>query len=127
MVELLEFCDEYLSRKAAGRADPTPVPAQRPSVDVRLLDRLIERLTSRPVLRELVALLRERVTEGTDDQVVGIRPFALAGTWGADRMEVLRLFLYATRVGIFELPLVPFVLVLAPLNVAVELLKVRLR
>jgi class 3 adenylate cyclase len=103
VVELLEFCDEYLSRKAAGRADPTPVPSQRPSVDVRLLDRLLERLMSQPVLRELVPLLRERVTEGTDDQVVGIRPFALAGTWGADRMEVLRLFLYATRVGIFEL------------------------
>jgi class 3 adenylate cyclase len=103
VVELLEFCDEYLARKQAGRADPTPVPAQRPSVNIPLLDRLIGRLRSHPVRQELVPLLRERVTEGTDDQVAGIRPFALAGTWGADRMEVLRLFLYATRVGIFEL------------------------
>jgi adenylate cyclase len=103
VLELLAFCDQYLLRKAEGRADPTPVPSRRPSADRAQLDRLLQRLGSSPVSPELLPLLRERIVEGTDDQVVGVRPFALADLWGADRMEVLRLFLYATRVGILEL------------------------
>jgi class 3 adenylate cyclase len=103
VLELLDFCDQYLLRKAEGRADPTPVPSRRPAVDLAQLDRLLQRLASAPVRPELLPLLRERILEGTDDQVVGVRPFALADVWGVDRMEVLRLFLYATRMGILEL------------------------
>jgi class 3 adenylate cyclase len=51
----------------------------------------------------LLAALRERIREGSDDQLVRLRPFALADTWNADRLEVLRLMLYATRCGLFEL------------------------
>jgi class 3 adenylate cyclase len=103
VLDLLAFCDQYLSRRAERKADPTPVPSRRPSVNSAQLDRLLQRLRTTPVRPELLPLLRERILEGTDDQVVGVRPFALADLWGADRMEVLRLFLYATRVGILEL------------------------
>jgi len=100
---LLDFCDLYLSRKAAGKADPTPVPKVRAPVDLGRLDPMLERLTRSPVRQELIPLLRERILEGSDDQLTSVRPFALADVWGADRFEVLRLFLHAGRTGLFEL------------------------
>jgi class 3 adenylate cyclase len=103
VTDLLAFCDRYLSRKTSGAADPVPVPAHRPAVNRQRLERLTEQLRQSPVRQELVARLRDRVLEGTDDQVVGVRPFLLADAWGADRLEVLRLLLHATRLGLFEL------------------------
>lgn len=102
VTDLLKFCDAYLARRAAGRTDPVPVRG-RPSVDTARLDRLLDGLREEPVNADLLPLLRERVVEGADDQVAGVRPFELASVWGADRMEVLRLLLHATRAGIFEL------------------------
>jgi class 3 adenylate cyclase len=103
VTDLLAFCDTYLSRKAAGRADPTPVPSRRRAVDRVQLERGLERLARSPVRPDLVGKLRERILEGSDDQLVGVRAFALADAWSADRMEVLHLLLHATRAGLFEL------------------------
>lgn len=100
---LLEFCDLYLTRKAAGKVDPVPVPSVGAAVDRARLDALLERLTRCPVEPELVPILRERILEGSDDQLTSVRAYALADIWGADRFEVLRLFLHATRAGLFEL------------------------
>ena len=101
--DFLAYCDQYLSRKAAGKADPIPVPPHRPSVDRGQLDRVMARLEQAPVQRELLEPLRDRIEEGSDDQLVGVRAFAVADAWGADRLEVLRLFLHATRAGLFAL------------------------
>jgi class 3 adenylate cyclase len=103
VTDTLDFCDHYLSRKQEGRADPVPVPRARPAVNRAELDRRLGPLTEAPVSAELAALLKERICEGSDDQLTGIRPFALADVWGAGRLEVLRLFLHATRAGLFEL------------------------
>jgi adenylate cyclase len=103
VTDLLAFCDAYLTRKAAGRPDPTPVPSRRPAVDRVQLGRGLERLARSPVRPDLVGQLRERILEGSDDQLVGVRAFALADAWSADRTEVLRLLLHATRAGLFEL------------------------
>jgi len=100
---LLDFCDAYLTRKAAGKADPAPVPELQADVDRAHLDDLIDRLTRAPVRQELIPLLRERILEGSDDQLTSVRAFALADVWKAERLEVLRLLLYATRAGLFEL------------------------
>jgi adenylate cyclase len=51
----------------------------------------------------VIGLLKERILEGSDDQLTRIRPFALADLWAADRLEVLRLFLHATSAGLFQL------------------------
>lgn len=99
---LLEFCDAYLSRKAAGKVDPVPVPRRRPHVDRALLERLLGELEREGVAAELLPPLRERILEGSDDQLTSIRAFALADRWGADRREVLRLFANAADVGLFE-------------------------
>jgi adenylate cyclase len=101
--DTLDFCDRYLARQRAGRADPVPVPRGRPAVRRAELDRRIARLTATPIPAGLVARLKERICEGSDDQLTGIRPFALADAWGASRLDVLRLFLHATRAGLFEL------------------------
>jgi adenylate cyclase len=97
------FCDRYLTRRAAGKADAAPVPARRPRVDERRLDQLLDRLRQAPVDHALLGPLRERILEGSDDQPLRIRPYALADTWGADRHDVLSLLLHATRRGLFEL------------------------
>jgi adenylate cyclase len=99
---LLDFCDLYLSRKAAGKADPAPVPKVRTPVDLGRLDAMLEQLGRAPVQHELIPLLRERILEGSDDQLTSIRPFALADVWAADRLDVLRLLLHAARAGLFE-------------------------
>ena len=100
---LLEFCDQYLNRKAIGKADPVPTPDQRTPADIARLDQALQRLRGYPVQAELIPALRERIVEGSDDQLVRVRPFVLADAWRVDRLDVLRLLLYATRAGLFEL------------------------
>jgi hypothetical protein len=100
---LLEFCDRYLARKAAGELDPTPVPAGSPKVDRELLERCLEELRRAPVDASLLEPLRTRILEGSDDQLTKVRAYAVADAWGADRDAVLRLLLHATRVGVFGL------------------------
>jgi adenylate cyclase len=101
--DLLNFCDRYLARKASGRADPVPTPEARAEIDTDRLELLLAQLRAAPVRPDLIGPLRERIVEGSDDQLVRVRAFALADTWHADRLEVLRLMLYATRCGLFEL------------------------
>ena len=103
VTDLLDFCDHYLERKAAGRGDPTPLPRGRPHVNQALLSQRLGELAAAPVRPGLIPLLKERICEGSDDQLTKIRPFALADRWGADRFDALGLFLQATSAGLFEL------------------------
>lgn len=50
-----------------------------------------------------VQALAELLRTGSDEDLVRLRPFALAEAWGAPRDEVLRLFLHATELGILDL------------------------
>jgi class 3 adenylate cyclase len=52
---------------------------------------------------ELVARLIDHVRTADDFAVAPIRPFALAGAWGVDRLAVLRLCLEAVPAGMLEL------------------------
>jgi class 3 adenylate cyclase len=103
VTDLLDFCDRYLQRKEAGRTDPIPVPRGRPAVNRALLDQRLHGLGGAPVQPALVPRLKERILNGSDDQLTGMRPFALADQWGADRPDVLKLFLHATSAGLLEL------------------------
>ena len=103
VTDLLDYCDHYLQRSQTGKADPAPLPDSRPTVDEARLDRLLEQVTRYPVKREVIPPLRERIAEGSDDQVVKMRALAVADVWGENRLEVLRLFLYASRAGLLEL------------------------
>ncbi len=103
VTDLLDFCDHYLRRKEAGGADPVPVPRARSAVNRSLLDQRLGQLASAVAPPELIGLLKQRILEGSDDQLTGIRPFALADQWGVGRLTVLGLFLRATSAGLFQL------------------------
>lgn len=103
VADTLKFCDRYLARKEEGHADPVPVPGARNAVNRAQLDQRLGPLPAAGVGTELIALIKERILEGSDDQLTGIRPFALADLWRADRLEMLKLFLHATTAGLFEL------------------------
>jgi class 3 adenylate cyclase len=51
----------------------------------------------------LVARLRDHVEHAADEDVLEMRPFALADRWGTDRRETLVLFLHATTAGLVEM------------------------
>ena len=82
---------------------PAPLPDGRLTVDEARLDRLLEQVSRYPVKGEVIPPLRERIAEGSDDQAVEMRAFGVADVWGENRLEVLRLFLYASRAGVLEL------------------------
>lgn len=99
---LLDFCDRYLARVAAGKADPTPVSKRRPAIDRKRLDQRVAALGETFAQARLVELLRERILEGSDDQLTRVRPYTLAELWHEDRAEVLSLFLHSSRAGLFR-------------------------
>lgn len=106
MERLARFCREYARRLAvAPRPLAQPLPRPRPkAVHEAVLQRLQARVrTDWPadvtVLERLAALLRE----GSDAEVLHMRPYALARAWGLPRDAVLRAFLYATVTGLLEL------------------------
>lgn len=100
---VLRYCQTYVRLASAGAPDPLPRSRTRGPVARALLERLLARLAEMPVDRALIPRLRQRLTEGTDEEVLRMRPFALADAWRADRYAVLRLFLYATKVGLLNL------------------------
>jgi len=51
----------------------------------------------------LVNRLEQFLRDTPDVELTHIRPFAVARQWGADRWEVFRLFLHATRAGLLDL------------------------
>jgi class 3 adenylate cyclase len=103
VTDVLEFCDSYLARRTEGKPDPLPVPERHGAVNAARLNQVLAELARAPIDAGLIARLRARIVDGSDDQLVRIRPFALADLWGEDRREVLRAFLYGTRAGLFEL------------------------
>lgn len=86
------------------RATDDPYPQlPRTRADEHQLARAAARLYEAPISRELIDRLVRLVAEADDREVVGARPFVLADRWNVDRIEVLRLFLYATRAGLLDL------------------------
>lgn len=64
---------------------------------------LEKELKSQPVRLDFIPLLRKHLFESGDQEVVGMSPFALAEKWNVNKAQILRLFLYATKVGILNL------------------------
>lgn len=80
-----------------GRHLPEIFPApQRPAVAPAVLAQRARALHAPGIAPALVRRLVNHLAEALDDDVIQMRPFALADRWDADRLETLRLFLYAT-------------------------------
>jgi class 3 adenylate cyclase len=81
------------------RAVMASLPATAP--DQAALDAGIKKLHSQNLPR--VNKLREFLAESSDVELCRIRPFTVARKWDADRWDVLKLFLHATRAGLLNL------------------------
>jgi adenylate cyclase len=89
---------------AANAVVDVPPPRRKPVVNVGRLVRAAKRLHSEfRVERSLMERLTTHLSTADDPDVVRMRPFALADAWGEPRLNVLRMFLYATRVGLLDL------------------------
>ena len=87
---------------AAARATPLP-PARPPAVNSDRVKLGADRLRQFSMRPALIERLSTHLRTADDPDVVRMRPFALADAWGEERMQVLRLFLYATRAGLLDL------------------------
>jgi class 3 adenylate cyclase len=92
-----------LGELAANAALVAPPPPRRPVVNTQRLERGAERLRQFGMAPALIKRLLAHLSIADDPEVVRMRPFALADAWGESRLEVLRLFLYATRAGLLDL------------------------
>ena len=87
---------------AASRSAQLP-PARTPVVNADRLGLGAKRLRQFGMRPVLIERLTTHLRTADDPDVLRMRPFALADAWGEQRMEVLRLFLYATRAGLLDL------------------------
>ncbi len=94
---------------AATRGDETTAFPHRAEQGPVRADRLSDRRArlSPQVPDDLARLLATHLEEGADEDVIRMRPFALADRWRRPRLEVLKAFLAATREGLVELFWVP--------------------
>jgi class 3 adenylate cyclase len=93
-----------LGELAANAASVVPPARRKPVVNVGRIDRTATRLQSEFRLApQLIDRLTRHLATADDPDVVRMRPFALADAWGVPRLDVLRMFLYATRVGLLDL------------------------
>jgi class 3 adenylate cyclase len=90
-----------LAREASAYIPPPPL--RRPGVHQGRMAAAAARVRQAGIAETLVARLLTHLTEADDPDVIKMRPFALADRWGEPRLDVLRLFLYATRAGLLDL------------------------
>ncbi len=89
-------------RLLAGGYEEAASGPRTPS-DLEQLEARAGRMRERPVTPALVERVVTFLRDRPDEEVASIRPFELARTWGVDRRDVLRAFLYATEVGLTDL------------------------
>ncbi|HKI98684.1 MAG TPA: DUF5939 domain-containing protein [bacterium] len=104
MDALYRFCLEHVRLRAEQPEQPFPRARPTRHVQRPALQAMGERLTrTTPANPAVVQRLLALIAEGSDEEVLRMRPFALARRWGLGRDVVLRAFLHATLVGLLEL------------------------
>jgi class 3 adenylate cyclase len=77
------------------------LPATAPNQSA--LDTGLKKLRGQIPATPLMARLDEFLAQSSDVELCRIRPFTVARKWDADRWDVLKLFLHATRAGLLNL------------------------
>ena len=95
----LEQCRVFERYLRGEVKDPYPKLAGRGGLPASA-ERVAAELAQGSADERGVELLRRHLAEARDDEVVKMRPFALADCWGLDRRETLGLFLRATTAGL---------------------------
>jgi class 3 adenylate cyclase len=99
------FC-RALEQRAASSAPALLAAASvvRTKADTTLLAQRAAALRAvAPLDPVAIDVLLRHLVEAGDDEVVRMRPYALADRWGRPRRETLRIFLYATKSGLMDL------------------------
>ena len=101
--KVLAYCHRHMALREERPDDP--LPRQLPQgVHAKPLHRLADKVVAETnALPEVMERLTELIEHGSDEEVLHMRPYALAHRWGMDRVEVLRCFLYGTVGGLLEL------------------------
>lgn len=108
--QLLDYCNRYIEMRRDNPSFTLPPAPTRPSVEVIELETALARLKKQPLDARLDALdgraiekLDEWIRTRGDDEVASMRPYQLAREWDVAPDAALRVFLYATRVGLLNL------------------------
>jgi len=96
--DTLAFCERSIATRNSRVDLPSP-PSRMSAVDRDRLDQLLAALRGTHLSEPLVARFARHVVAAPDRDVLRMQPYALADGWGADRAEVLRLFVQAARLG----------------------------
>ncbi|MBM7662339.1 class 3 adenylate cyclase/rubredoxin [Bacillus mesophilus] len=98
----MKYLHDYLSNKVKDQTAYTPKKVTN-KVNIPELTKLETQLSKLPVDSSYIPYLHQHLVEKMDHDVTQMRPYELARHWGVNPDEVLRLFLYATKVGILNL------------------------
>jgi adenylate cyclase len=102
MNKTFKYFSDYQKLLLAG-IQRRPQPESQYRVNLPEADRLLFQLEMMPVEQSCVPLLKDRIIYHGDDEVVDMRPYGIADEWNVSRVDVLRLFLYATKIGLLNL------------------------
>jgi adenylate cyclase len=98
-----DFLRSYLALEKQGKGNELPDIRYKLNINSSELNRLAKELALKPIKDEYIPLLRDHLSEQGDEEVINMQPYKLAYLWGADEEEVLRLCLYATKIGLLNL------------------------
>ena len=99
MRALLRHVGEHLAGQHTAMMPKLPVAAANQSA----LENGLKQLRAEQISPPLVEQLRALLVQSADVELSHLRPFAVAKRWRADRWDVLKLFLHATRAGLLNL------------------------
>lgn len=100
---LLAACRGFAAYIAGETATPYPKHSGTPAADRERLSRAVDALTRGGADPALSARLADFVTAAPIEDVVTIRPFALADRWGIPREKILHTCLLAVRAELLEM------------------------
>jgi adenylate cyclase len=101
--DVMRYCEAAVALSRSDSASPYPRTRTRSPVSPTHLRVRLQQLAQMPIQQDLMVPLQHHLQEGTDEEVLRMQPYALAETWHSTPREVLRLFLYATKVGLLTL------------------------
>lgn len=94
---------EKIARNYREQANDIFPQSEKPRIHVKRLEQTLAKLRQTKVSPRLIERLSNHLQFAHDDEVVKMRPYALAERWQEPRQEVVRLFLHATRSGLLDM------------------------
>jgi adenylate cyclase len=103
MNKTMKYIDNFLTTSEEERVGFIPMKSSNYKINSTELVRLEKLLANMPVESIYIEFLHRHLMEKMDHEVTQMKPIRMARQWGGDAEQVLRLFLYATKVGILNL------------------------